>query len=57
MGIKNQDIGGFLILLLFLLQTPKTYLVLKLVGILVLFLVEVNEVVSDSFLGFGIHLP
>ncbi len=34
-----------------------THLVFELVGILVFFLVEVDEVVRDAFLGPGVHIP
>lgn len=40
-----------------LFLSAKAYLVFELVGILVLFLVQVNEVVRDSLLGSGIHVP
>lgn len=33
------------------------YLVFELVGVLVLFLVEVDEVVSDALLDPGLHVP
>ena len=33
------------------------YLVFELVGVLVLFLVEVDEVVSDTLLDSGLHVP
>lgn len=35
----------------------ENYLVFKFVGILVFFLVEINEVMSDAILGFRIHIP
>jgi len=37
--------------------SADTHLVFELVSILVFFLVEVNEVVCDAFLGPGVHIP